>query len=256
MFMTRTSMALQFQTVGSLGPDLMETFAIDHGRLGTLIGLYMLPGVAMALPGGLLGQRFGSKHAVMAGLALMTLGGAMMGFASSVIEISAGRIVSGAGAVLLNVMLTRIVADWFGGREIVTAMAVLVVSWPLGIGLGLMAFVPLAAAGWAAVMHASTGAVLVCVALVAIVYRDPEGLVPAGVRSLAIRLNRREWLLVLIASLIWGTYNVAYIGFISFAPEFFATRGFSLADGSSLTSLISWSLVASIPISGMLAERL
>src|SRR5271166_339126 len=109
MFLTRTSMALQFQTVGSLGPDLMETFAIDHGRLGTLIGLYMLPGVAMALPGGLLGQRFGSKHAVMAGLALMTLGGAMMGFASSVIEISAGRIVSGAGAVLLNVMLTRIV---------------------------------------------------------------------------------------------------------------------------------------------------
>jgi len=256
MFLTRTSMALQFQTVGSLGPDLMETFAIDHGRLGTLIGLYMLPGVAMALPGGLLGLRFGSKHAVMAGLALMTLGGAMMGFASSVIEISAGRIISGAGAVLLNVMLARIVGDWFGGREIVTAMAVLVVSWPLGIGLGLMAFVPLAAAGWAAVMHASTGAVLVCVALVAIVYRDPEGLVPAGVRSLAIRLNRREWLLVSIASLIWGTYNVAYIGFISFAPEFFATRGFSLADGSSLTSLISWSLVASIPISGMLAERL
>jgi len=257
IFLARTTMALQFQTVGSLGPDLVGLFAIDHGALGSLIGLYMLPGIVMSLPGGLLGQRFGSRHAVMAGLALMALGGIMMGFASSVVGFAAGRLISGVGAVLLNVMLTRIVADWFGGREIVTAMALLVVSWPLGIGFGLMAFVPLAtAAGWAAVMHTTAGAVLVCLALIAFVYRDPQGLAPAGIRTLALRLTAREWLLVSIAGLIWGTYNAAYIAFVSFAPEFLATLGFSLAQASSVTSLISWSLIASIPISGMLAERL
>jgi predicted MFS family arabinose efflux permease len=257
IFLARTAMALQFQTVGSLGPDLVGLFAIDHGELGTLIGLYMLPGVVMSLPGGLIGQRFGSKHAVMAGLALMALGGVVTGSASSVAGFAAGRLVSGVGSVLLNVMLTRIVADWFGGREIVTAMALLVVSWPLGIGLGLMAFVPLAAAaGWAAVMYATAGAVLVCLAVIALVYRDPPGLTPTGVRTLAIRLTRGEWLLVSTAGLIWGTYNAAYIAFVSFAPEFLATLGFSLAEASSLTSLISWSLIASIPISGILAERL
>jgi predicted MFS family arabinose efflux permease len=256
-FLARTSMALQFQTVGSLGPDLVGAFAIDHGALGTLIGLYMLPGVVMSLPGGLIGQRFGSKHAVMAGLALMALGGAMTGLASSLVAIAAGRLTSGVGAVLLNVMLTRMITDWFGGRETVTAMALLVVSWPLGIGLGLMAFIPLAsAAGWAAVMYTTAGAVLVCLALIAFVYRDPAGPAPTGIRTLAIRLTRREWLLVSIAGLIWGTYNAAYIAFVSFAPEFFATRGFSLAQASSLTSLISGSLIASIPISGMLAQRL
>ncbi|MGA2124843.1 MAG: MFS transporter [Xanthobacteraceae bacterium] len=257
IFLARTTMALQFQTVGSLGPDLVGLFALDHGELGALIGLYMLPGVVMSLPGGLIGQRFGSKHAVIAGLALMALGGVVTGSASSVAGFAAGRLVSGIGSVLLNVMLTRIVADWFGGREIVTAMALLVVSWPLGIGLGLIAFVPLAtAAGWAAVMYATAGAVLVFLALFAFLYRDPPGLAPTGVRTLAIRLTGGEWLLVSTAGLIWGTYNAAYIAFVSFAPEYLATLGFSLAEASSLTSLISWSLLASIPISGIVAARL
>ena len=47
--------------------------------LGLLIGLYMLPGIVIALPGGMLGQRFGAKRVVLVGLALMTIGGALMG---------------------------------------------------------------------------------------------------------------------------------------------------------------------------------
>jgi hypothetical protein len=33
----------------------------------------------------------------------------------------AGRLVAGAGGVLLNVQMTKMVADWFAGREIATA---------------------------------------------------------------------------------------------------------------------------------------
>jgi len=75
------------------------------------------------------------------------------------------------------------------------------------------------------------------------------------VRAFTLNLSKREWLLVTIAGLVWGTYNVAYIAFVSFAPEFFTTRGYSSAQASSLVSLVSWSLIASIPISGYLAER-
>jgi len=38
----------------------------------------------------------------------------------------AGRLVAGAGVVLLNVQMTKMVADWFAGREIATAMAIFV----------------------------------------------------------------------------------------------------------------------------------
>ena len=49
-------MALQFQTVASTGPFLIDALAIDFASLGLLIGLYMLPGIVIALPGGMLGS--------------------------------------------------------------------------------------------------------------------------------------------------------------------------------------------------------
>jgi len=39
----------------------VQTLAIDFALLGTLIGSWMLPGIAVAIPGGWLGQRFGEK---------------------------------------------------------------------------------------------------------------------------------------------------------------------------------------------------
>ena len=39
LFVARAAMACQFQTVGSLGPVLVQSLGIDYARLGTLIGL-------------------------------------------------------------------------------------------------------------------------------------------------------------------------------------------------------------------------
>src|SRR5437016_298600 len=104
MFLARTVMACQFQTVGSLGPILVPELGIDYTLLGGLIGLYMLPGVLVAFPGGMFGQRFGPKGAVLAALGLMAVGGALMGVSSSILGLAAGRLVSGIGAVVLNVL--------------------------------------------------------------------------------------------------------------------------------------------------------
>ena len=41
--------------------------------MGFLIGVYMFAGIAMALPGGLMGQRFGDRAVVLLGLVMMTL---------------------------------------------------------------------------------------------------------------------------------------------------------------------------------------
>lgn len=92
LFLARTTMALQFQTVASVRPYLMNAFAIDYATLGALIGLYMLPGVMIALPGGALGQRFGAKHVVLVGLALMAIGGAVMGLSPSFAVAAAGHL--------------------------------------------------------------------------------------------------------------------------------------------------------------------
>src|SRR4051812_38889401 len=79
LLLARTAMAIQFQTVGALGPLLVRDAGLDYGRLGTLIGLYMLPGVLLALPGGVLIQRFGASTTAYLGLGAMAVGGELMG---------------------------------------------------------------------------------------------------------------------------------------------------------------------------------
>jgi MFS family permease len=92
-------MACQLQTVASTAPFLVGSFAIDDAQLGVLIGLFRLPGIFTALPGGMLGQRFGAKRLVLAGLLLMAAGGALMGVGSSFLPVVAGRRSPASGAV-------------------------------------------------------------------------------------------------------------------------------------------------------------
>jgi len=257
LFLARTAMALQFQTVGSAGPFLIDALAIDFATLGLLIGLYMLPGVAIALPGGVLGQRFGAKAIVLAGLGMMAIGGAVMGLSHAYWPLAAGRLISGTGAVLFNVMITKMIADWFAGREIVIAMGIFVSSWPFGLAVALMVFGPLAATqGYALVMHLGALACLVAFALVLLLYRDPPDMPAEPLARLSLDLTRREWLTVSAAGLVWGFLNSSYIVLVSFAPEVFTQRGFSIADASYITSLLGWSFIPAIPLWSIVAERL
>src|SRR5215471_4810097 len=54
-------------------------------------------GAALAMPGGLLGARFGDRAAVLTALGLMTLGGGVMNVGASWPMIAGGRLVSRAG---------------------------------------------------------------------------------------------------------------------------------------------------------------
>ena len=258
LFVARTAMALQFQTVASTGPFLIDGLAIDYASLGLLIGLYMLPGIVIALPGGVLGQRFGAKRVVLAGLTLMAIGGLIMSLSASYPVVAAGRLISGVGAVLFNVMITKMVADWFAGREIVTAMGVLVSSWPFGLAVGLIVFGPVGAAyGWRIIMAIGALSSLAALVLVALLYRDPPGTAPNDAAArLSLDLSRREWLTVSAAGIVWGLFNAGFIVLISFAPAVFTQRGFTIAQASGIVSLIGWSLIPSIPLWSMAAERI
>jgi MFS family permease len=67
----------------------------------------------------------------------------------------AGRLLCGIGGVLLNIALTQMVTEWFAQRGLVLAMGILLASWPLGIGTGLLVQPMMAASfGWAWALYA------------------------------------------------------------------------------------------------------
>ena len=61
-------MGFQFQSVASLSSFVITDLGIDYTQLGLLIGFYLLPGIVIAYPSGLLGRRFGDKQGAMLGM--------------------------------------------------------------------------------------------------------------------------------------------------------------------------------------------
>jgi predicted MFS family arabinose efflux permease len=258
LFLARTAMGLQFQAVATLSSYVMADLGVDYARLGWLIGLYLLPGIAIAYPGGMLGQRFGDKRIAVLGMALMVAGGLATAVTGSFPIVAAGRLVSGAGAVLLNVLLTKMTTDWFIGREIGTALAVLVSSWPIGIGVALVILPWLAVLASPAAAFAGTAAAAAAVLiLIALIYRAPPAATapaPPGDKE-RHRLSRTEIGLTSLAGGVWMLFNVGYILIVSFGPALLISRGLSAQAAGLVTSLISWTVIVTIPLGGVLIDR-
>src|SRR5262245_56417915 len=243
----RISMGFQFQSVASVAIELRGIFGLNYADIGLLIGLYMSPGMVLALPGGMLGQRYGDKRMVALGLALMRLGALLMSLAETWWGLAAGRLLSGVGGVLLNVLMAKMVTDWFAGREIVVAMGIFVNSFPLGIGLALISLSRLVgAAGWSAAMQATAVLSLAALLLVVLAYRrhtNDRNLEAAAKFTLSIAW--REAALVSLAGLIWGLLNGAYSIYLGFSPIFLESRGLGGAEAGFWVGVASWLAVAS-----------
>jgi predicted MFS family arabinose efflux permease len=260
--LARAAMGFQFQSIAAVAPLISEGLGLDKTQLGWLIGLYLLPGVAFALPGGLLGRRFGDKRRVLGGLALMGIGGAWLAVAGSFAAANAARFTSGIGAVILNVLMTKMVTDLFEGRERLLAMSVLINSWPIGIGISLAVIGPLGElAGWRWGVASSALFATIGLAVVWAFYRAPAaGMAsaasppaPAGI-SIDV-LTRREWSLLSIGSLPWLLYNAAYQIVLSFLPSFLVGKGFGIAQAGTLVALNTVMFVVSVQAGGFLLER-
>jgi predicted MFS family arabinose efflux permease len=252
-------MGFQYQSVGSVGPSLIETFHIGFTEVGTLIGLYHITGVLLSLPGGFIIQRLGDKTICAAGLATMVAGGLILATADTYSVAFAGRLLSGMGGILFNLVLSKMTADWFVRREIVLAMAVVLSTWPFGIALGLFSQPRIAEAfGWRAAMLASVGFCLISLLLMTAFYRAPPDAParPAAGPGSTTLPPARALAPVIVAGLMWGAFNAGVVAYFSFVPVLLSeTRGMTLIASGSLTSLALWIGMLSIPSGGFIAQR-
>jgi len=253
LFVVRLTIAFQFQSVAAVAPLLQQTFGVGLADIGILIGLYFTPGVVLALPGGAIGRALGDKPTTIAALLLMTAGSLVMATTDVWGWQMAGRLASGAGGVLLTVQLTKMGTDWFAGKEIATAMAIFVNSWPAGVAISLLVLPAIGTAYGAGAVFAATGALtLIGIALITL-YRPPPGATISA--SSSGRPDPLALLAVVVAGTIWGLYNVGFAMIFSFGPSLLAERGWSIAAAGSAISVVMWLSVISVPSGGYLADR-
>ena len=257
LFLVRTGMGFQFQAVPALSPLFLSGYAVTVADIGLMIGLYHAPGIALALPGGAIGNRFGDKRVVVFGLLLMVAGGLIMAHATSWPGAIGGRLVAGVGGILLNVLMSKMVTDWFAGRELATAMGIFVNSWPFGIAIALVTL-PLVAEAFdlRAALYVVAGLLVFALLAMAFLYRSPPGLAEGKqTRGAASRPSGVVLWAVLAAGAVWGLYNASLGMIFGFGPMMLNERGWSVAAASSSTSVVLWLVAISVPLGGLLADR-
>jgi predicted MFS family arabinose efflux permease len=268
LFLARTAMGFQFQSIASVAPFLVRGLHVNYAEIGTLIGLFMLPGAVVSLPAGLVGRHVADKVVAGTALGLMSVGGALVGLSHNYSMAFTGRLLCGIGAALLNIALTKMVADWFAERAIVLAMAILLASWPFGIGAALLIQPAMASSpGWRWVMYLAAGFCATAMLFVAALYRPPGSTrkVRAGKKPAAAGLAGslriafppvNESLAALVAGAIWGSYNIGMVIFFSFAPLLLVEHGALAIQAASWISFALWICILSVPLGGYLVNRI
>ncbi len=259
LFGARVGLGLQFQTVTSVGNDLVVAYGLTQAQIGTLIGLFMAPGLILALPAGLAARFASDRMLVALGLLALAGGGMISATAASSFMIGAGRLLSGCGFVLSMLYFTKMVADWFSGREIATAMGILVMSWPFGIAMGQVGHAWLAhAADWRAPFIAASAYCAIAAIAVVLLYRaapgTSSGTSPAATRP-SIGLIGIEWTLIAAAGFAWGVFNAGYVGYLTYGTRLLEARGATSIQAAAIISIGSWLMILSGAACGQIVDR-
>jgi MFS family permease len=124
------------------------------------------------------------------------------------------------------------------------------------MALALVILGPLAlAASWRVAEYATVVAAGLALAAMVLVYRDPPGAARPAVAAPRLNVPARVWGLAISAGVGWALLNASIIVVASFAPSFLMARGASVGEAGLITGAALWISILSVPLGGLLADR-
>jgi EmrB/QacA subfamily drug resistance transporter len=158
-------------------PSLQEDLGLSGSALQWVVDAYMLVFAGLLLAAGTLGDRYGRKRALQAGLAIFGLASVGGAFAETGGQLIAARAVMGAGAALIMPTTLSIIMDVFPQEERGKAIGVWAGMAAVGIGLGpLIGGTLIEVSSWPAVFWVNVPVILAALGLGAVLVpesRDP-----------------------------------------------------------------------------------
>lgn len=254
----RVALGFHLQVLAVVGPGVSADLALTNTELGLLIGIFLAPGIVLALPGGALIQRLGEKSVIALSLLLMIVAAIVAAYGAGFWAIFFARILGGAGGVMITVSAAKTVVDWFHGREINSALAANLTGFPIGVAIALFGLGGFAEpetwrnAFWIAAA-AGVGALLVFI----LTFDAPEK--AGSVRGLGVLgalPNRFEASLIVLIGCVWAIYNGSFMIMLSFTPLFLAAEGIPFEQAAFLVGLAPMCSLIAVPLGGVIADRL
>jgi MFS family permease len=246
--------AVTMQMVPPILPGLVSDSGLTHAQAGTLMGLFTLPGIFLALPGGRLSDALGPRRIGVLSLTLMCIGTALMIFIS-VPFLYAGRFLAGVGAGIFIVIAPQVITRSFPARELGLAMGFFNTAVPMGSivsfnGLGYLTErfnIP-------AVIIATSLLTMASLVSFTLFVRDRDmisGMKHPDRPPAGAGLGPGIWLI----ATVWTLFNIGLLAYFTYSIDHLSSSGISFGTARFLGSLPMLLSILFTPLAGLLMHR-
>ena len=250
--------AFTFQSPPPILTLIAQELTLTHAEAGLLMSLFSLPAIFLAIFVGLLSDRLGPFKIGLISLILMVVGTLIFAISDNLIYAGLGRIIAGVGAVTISIIATHILALWFKGSEVGAAMGIFHTAMPVGTIICFTTFGMLGKNfGWRLPIFVTVIIVIVVLVSFLLLYKPAPNQsqnIPfekEGLFSNLLKVGVLPWLI----GFCWMWFSLVVISFLSFAPDFFISNGYSIEFAGFLASLLMWGSLCLSPIIGHLVDK-
>jgi MFS transporter, CP family, cyanate transporter len=259
LWLAGNGLRLTILAVPPVIPLIHDQLSLSATQIGILTGLPSMLFAIAAVPGSLLIARLGVRTALVVGLAITAIGGALRGALPDIGWLYAMTIAMGAGVAIMQVTMPPAVRAWLPGR-IGFATAVytngLLIGEILPVALMLPLVLPMMGGSWQWGFVAWS----IPVAAIALVVL---ALAPRAAATHASAPRRRWWpdwrnKLIWRLGIMLGTINAIYFATNAFLPDYLRSNGQSEWISAALTALNTGQLPASfilLAVAGRLERK-
>jgi MFS family permease len=250
---------MAMQTVPPLLTAIVTEFGLLYAEGGLLMGFFALPAIFIAIPAGMLADRYNQKTISIISLILIIAGTILFFNSTTVSLLIIGRIITGIGSAGLFVLAPQIVAQWFSKKELGLAIGILNTSIPLGAIIVLNLFSLISdKAGWRTCIYPGIG--LPVIAIISILFfftRATEtGQHHKSSSNSMFREIRQTGLFIWLIAIAWMFYNMVISSLITFTPDYLQMNGFSILSAGFITSAFMWPSLVMSPAIGFIMDKI
>jgi Nitrate/nitrite transporter len=246
----------QFQ-VSALAYKIMPEMKLSSGQMSSIMLAPMLPGVFLAIIGGMLADRWGAKLVISAGYIISIFGAFYRCWAYSYSELFIAMLCLGFVGVMLNANVAKMVSSWFPRKQVGTAMGIFGSSGSVATAVS-QATTPLFSSSSSAYLFAGVVVLVFGLLWVVLVKNTPKGVAAQPVMPVTSYLgtvvrNKNIWMVSFGMMFLMGA-QMAYAGFLP--TGLISVHGSSPASAGLMASLFTLgALLGSIAIPA-LSDRL
>ena len=250
------TLAFVVQSIPPLIPRIMNEFEISHAKAGLLMSFFFIPGIFLAIPAGMLVDRYGVRIVGSISIITIIFGSLITAMSGSFKMALFGRLILGIGGVILITTLPTLISQWFSFKEIGKALGIYGINMPFATIISFpVASMLMLSFGWRYPLYLDTGLVITSLILFVFIVKigpfKEERI--EGLNFKKTLKNLEIWK----AGMIWALCFASILSFTTWSPTLFEKfKEMNPFEASLLPSILMFAAILSTPIYGFFSNRI